>query len=288
MIFTLISAASFLAAASAATGDGAAQDVPPECVWGEGETPRWAECAAAAEPGSPVHMIANMNLGTQAFMERDFEAASRYYDNTLVDDRMSYSDAFLHAYRGLTYHKVGRTDDAMRDVTQVLHLIELDRADMRGRPLTDGGRKLLYMTIIEVLHDVEAPELGDAVDAYLALPVESWKDSLNRAAVLSDVEEYEAALPFSEAALEDQPDMPMLLSNHCSLLGNLGRADEALSYCERAVAAEPNEAAFHDNLAGALSRLGRCEEALTEQSRAIELSPAHVGYKEPLDCTPSD
>jgi tetratricopeptide (TPR) repeat protein len=279
-----------LAAAAALAGspdveEKARVDDPPECHLPNDVEGKWAACAEAATIGSIAHVIANMNLGSEAYVRGDYEMAARFYDFTVIEGQDIYSDPFLHAFRGAVFERVGRHEEAVADARKTLEFIALGQADWEGEiALTDPARAVLYESILEVLADNGAEEYPDALAAYRALPVNDLYDRMNRAAIYTELGLYDDALPFSEEVLAAMPDHPGLLNNHCYLLALMGRGEEAVPYCERAVAADPHVAAFQDSLAEALSAAGRCEEARAALDTAAELEPSAVIYKEPLPC----
>ncbi len=284
LVFAAVAAA-VLATSSPGDEERPRVDNPAECHWREGAEQQWEACAERATIGSAMHVLANMNLGTQAFLRGDMEMAARFYEFTAVDGQKMYGDPFFHAFRGVVFDRIGRGEEALADARKVLEYIELGHFDPElETPLDEEALTALYVYTLEVLANQDAPELDAAVSAYGALPTTTWIDAVNRAAVLTEIGLYDDAVPFSEAALKEQPEHPGLLNNHCYLLALMGDGEAAVPYCERAVAADPFEASFHDSLAEALNAAGRCAEAVAAQARAAQLEPSTVGYKEPLSC----
>jgi tetratricopeptide (TPR) repeat protein len=262
-------------------------DDPPECHWPADQRGDWQACADAATVGSPMHVLANMNLGTQAFLKNNYQAAVRFYDQTFVPGKTIISDAFHQAFRAATLDRVGRVDQALVDARVVL--ADLDKGQLapgqrNDRPLTDKDRRILYAAILPALKHGDAPELEKAVEAFVALPTISSMEAGGRAGTLTNIGRYKDALPFSESALKEHPDEPMVLNNHCYLLALMGDGAAAVPYCERALARAPGMPSIHDSLAVALSAAGRCAEAVNERKQAAAIDPASVEYQKPLAC----
>jgi len=286
----LIGAVTALALAWPSAAQEPLSDDPPECHWPAGQPEQWGACAAAAQEGSPPWVMSHMNLGTNAFLEHDFERAAHHYDLSKSSALgNTYSDPFLHAYRSATFLHVGRQADALEDARTVLYFIEQDLSGVQeaAPSLTDANLIVLYESILEVLVAAEAPEAEQALEAFRSLPADSVYDVMNRAAVFTELGLYDEAMPFSEVALERSNNHPAALNNHCYLLTLMGRADEAVGYCEQAIATEPDEPTLLHSYAAALAAAGRCEEADANLTRAAELNPSAVAYQEPLACDPT-
>jgi len=283
----LIGAVGALAFAWSSTAQEPFSDDRPECHWPAGAPDQWNECAAAANSGSPLWVLAHMNLGTIAFFEHDFESAAHHYDLSKPGASESHmSDPFLHAFRSATFLQVGRQADALEDARVVLTYIERDVSDVPADspPLDDADLIVLYESILEVLVTAEAPEAAQALAAFRILPAVTVDDVMNRAAVFTELGLYDEAEVFSEAALERSKNDPGALNNHCYLLTLMGRAGEAIGYCEQAVVGMPDEPAVLHSYAAVLAAMGRCDEAEDNRRRAAELHPSIVEYQTPLVC----
>ncbi len=272
-------------------GVAAAQDsdLPPDCRIMPNVQTDWNACLAVAPAGSSARTLALINLGTQALMERRWSDAARYYDDARPPGgQRLYSDAQFHANRAATYEHVGRLQEALVDADIAADMLS------NAPTIPAAARQLnaqvvvypdaVYPLIIPILKRAGDARYEAALSTYRALPADNWGVLANRATLLDEIGESDAALADSTRALAMQPNHPGLLNNHCYILARANRAPEALTYCEQALALLPNDAAVHDSYATALAGAGRCEQAERERAEARRLDPSDVSYKQPLRC----
>lgn len=260
---------------------------PPAC-----RTVDYQACADATAPGSLAHSWALINLGTEAYLARDFAGAVRLYDEARLPGQTIASDAHFHAFRGDAYDRVGRSKAALDDARMSWRLLSEDPtlpAETRGRfPMDDEPRSLILALILPILKSGNDPAFGPALAAFERLPVADWIGHAQRASVLDTLGDFDGALDHNGQAMAASPDHPGLLNNQCFYLSHANRGAEAIGFCQRAVEQEPNEATFHHSYATALALIGRCDEAEAEMTTARRLDPSAVSYREPLDCPAAD
>lgn len=261
--------------------------VPPACV---GATfVSWGACAEAAVEGTPVHSLAMINLGTEAYLEGDLAKALRYYDRSDLPGQTMTSDVIFHTLRGDARRYGGRMDEARTDARIAWGFLSGNPpqgtpADAM-RPVDDGLRSMILSLILPILRG-DPDIFAHAKTMYLALPAEDWTSLSQRAAVLSSLGEHHGAVAASKRALDLQPDDPMSQNNHCYTLTEAGQARQGVAYCERAVTAAPEIAPVRHSYATALAALGRCAEAETQMEQARRLEPGAALYREPMSCSP--
>lgn len=262
--------------------------VPPACV---GATfVSWGACAEVAVEGTPVHSLAMINLGTEAYLHGDLIKALRYYDKGELAGQAMTSDVVFHTFRGDARRYGGRMDEARADARIAWGFLigqppEGSPSDLL-RPLDDGLRTMVLAVILPILKD--DPDIFPAARAmYMALFAEDWMSLSQRAGTLSSLGEHEAAVAASQAALELQPTDPLTQNNHCYTLVEAGRAAEGVAYCESAAAALPRMAPVRHSYATALAAVGRCAQAEAEIAEARRLEPGAALYRDPVVCTPA-
>jgi len=267
------------------------QPTPPECVWSEQElgphTDRWRRCAGATPPGSALHSLALINLGTEAFLRRDYAEAVRLYDAARppAGTRMT-SDVMFHSYRSAAYARVGRLEDAVVDAQLASVMLEAPMSARRDAVVPQGADvELAYALILPILHSANDRAFAGALERYKALPASDWVSIARRAAVMEEIGDFASAISLNEQALSMQPGHPMLANNHCYILTRAGRAAEGLPFCEKAVAGAPDEASVRHSYAAALAAAGKCERSRHELGVAQRLDPVSAEYRKELTCT---
>jgi len=263
---------------------------PPPACRGAFETIDWQACADAAGQGTPGYSFAMINLGTRAYVNGDYAAALRFYDKATPPGQAISSDVIFHTFRADTYQHAGREAEARADARRAWQML-IDDPSVAGDPqdrlpIDDELRFAVLTRILPILKAGDPTSFEPARAMFIALPVEGWESLSNRAAVLEQLGEYEAALVDSKRALDLQPDEPGPLNNHCYTLIQAGQAAAGLPYCERAVALAPDIAPIRHSYASALAALGRCEDAGRQLAQARRLEPSGAIYREPLTCTP--
>lgn len=261
---------------------------PPECIADDKGHVNDQACVQASAPGTIWQSLALINLGTQAYMRGDYASAERLYDEARPSDpsQKMYSDAGFHAFRAATYDHVGRDREALEDARTALALLRGER--LPGMPpkavVNHFDPRELYPLILPILKKAGDPKFDEALTAYLALPVDDWIAVSNRAALLDELGDHEAAATDAMTALRLAPGNPAVLNNACFILANDKRPNEALKFCEQALQAAPEVAAVHDSYATALSMLGRCTDANDQLAKARALDPVSKDYQRTLQC----
>jgi tetratricopeptide (TPR) repeat protein len=268
------------------------EPMPPACRQNARGVVDYAACAAAAEEGSALWRLSQINLGTLAFRDQDYTTAAQHYDaaDPPGGDRL-YSDASYHAFRAAVLAHVGRNEEAAEEARISIAVMDGDDsipeyARERFTPETVDVEQV-YVAILPILKRADSPSYARILAAYRAVPVDGWISWANRAAVFDELGAHDEALAASVQALSFQPDHPALLNNHCYILTNAGRAREGLAYCERAVSTAPDIGAFRHSYAVALAGAGECVRAREELERASLLDPSAAAYREPIACTPA-
>lgn len=262
--------------------DQSGTDVPPEC---RSETVDWNACAQAAQ-GTLLELLAYANLGTQAFLAGDIEAAIQHYDRSTPAAGEGVFDAFLHAHRASAFSKAGRTQDAREDAQRAVSWLNSDTPGYNFGPWEPEMRRYVLEYILPVMYANDLPDTDAFIGEYLSYPIQSWVDLSNAASLMLELDRLDEALALSSQAVSAQPQQAAVLNNHCYILTLRGQYQEAVGFCDRAVAAWPDQPAFRHSYAQALAGAGRCEDAQQQLSEARMLAPSVVRYSEPLSCTP--
>jgi Flp pilus assembly protein TadD len=261
---------------------------PPEICRTAYSTGNWQRCLDALPPNSSWRFLPLINLGSQAFMREDYAAAVRYYDQALPGgSREISSDIVFHTFRGVSYWRVGRRDEALRDADMVHRMLQRDPT--LPIPASDYfppglNEEIVYVYMLPLFQAGDPDRFNAALATFRALPASGWQSYSNRAAVLQEIGDLPGALDMSGRALAEAPNNPSVLNNHCYILLQSGRASEAAPFCERAMAAAPNVAAVRHSLAEVYAALGRCSDGERELAEARRLDSATVQYQQPLAC----
>lgn len=266
-----------------------ADDIPTACRPNAAGEIDWSACAAGTKPGEDVHMLALINLGSEALMRHDYVMAVRYYDEAQPPSgQQMYSDMYFHAFRAEAYSHVGRMDEAVWNARAALLIMRDDEsipADVRRLNREYPAQPdMIYALIVPVLHDAHDDFFESALAAYMALPSNDAVDFTNRAAVLQQIGRNDEALALNTQALSLAPDEPGVLNNQCYILTLLHRGSEGAPFCVRALEAAPNEAAIHDSYAAALADSGDCAKSAQERALAHRLDPSSPEYAQRLEC----
>jgi Flp pilus assembly protein TadD len=285
---TIIAAVVFALLSGSAFAQTREEAPPPQCR-NAADVAGWQACLNALAPDSPWRALPLINLGSDAFMREDYAAAVRYYDQARPPAGQElHSDIIFHTFRGVSYWRVGRREEAQRDADIVYRMLQRDPSlNMSAQDYFPAGLnpEIVYVYILPVLQAGDRQRFETALVAFRALPAaEGWGSYANRAAVLQEIGDLAGALEMSGRALAQAPNEPSVLNNHCYVLLRQGRAAEALPYCDRAVAAAPAVAAVRHSMAEVLAALGRCREGERELREARRLDPASVDYQQPLNC----
>lgn len=289
-LISLSTAMALSSSAFAQESNASAPNTPQSCV-DAFETPsKWVECATEADPGSEASMLAYSNIGGQAYFNEDYQSAARFFDlSTPADGGADQLDAYAHALRASTYWRVGEDSKARNHAKFSYRWIKEGKLGGKTQIIFDDE---LLEPVLEVLVPVTAhldtPEANDVLQKYQSLPISSLMDAARRAGVLSNIEEFDAALIYSAKVVSGQPDNPIFLSSHCLLLTRMGLAEKGLPFCEAALEKSPKNANIHFNKAIAYVMLGQCQAAWDAQTKAQQLAPKHPLFDDILQCTPAE
>jgi tetratricopeptide (TPR) repeat protein len=254
----------------------------------------WDACLAAATEGSGPWVVAQINLGTQAFVTGDIETALGHYVQSVENDRWAASDPALHAFRASLFQEAGREEDAVRDAEAAWAGLRLGSM-IPGRTLDDEAQADLLRLILPVLFDGEADAFLPALAAFEEIT--DFDDEAQfgpLAGLMQQLGQAEYAVELGAKALEAEPDSLTLLNNHCYHLARVGRAAEGLPLCERAVAGLTEESspgsrsAYLHSLAVALAATGACPRAEVLMAEVRSLTPSFNHAKETLACVTGD
>lgn len=266
----------------------APQEAPGACTMSPGVATDWAACAEALPEGSPQQRLARLNQATEAYLNRDFGAAERLYDQAAGDDQV-WSDVYLHAFRADTYQQVGRDKEAVADARMAWLMLAgapiADDLRPDQPPVAEEDRRFLLSLILPILKKGRDSLFDEAFADFRALPVKDADGYGSLALVLEQLGDLEGALEASLMTVKAEPTNPGYLNNHCYILVRAGRPAEGLPYCEKAVQGAPQVAAVRHSLAAALAGVGRCEEAEAALTEARRLDPATALYQQPVPCT---
>lgn len=268
-----------------ATSTAAAQS-PAACQPDTRGAVDFAACVRVAAPGSPERSLSLLNLGTQAFLQQDYASAVRYYDAAVPAGQKVFSDVRFHAFRGAAYERVGRLSDAAEDADVVARMIAGAGGAGTGQIPPQIEEEALAHAL-PILKRAGNRGYTPALARFSSIPASDWISHANRAAVLTELEEFEGALAANDKAMSLAGDHPQVLNTACYLKAKVNRVAEGLGDCQRAVAAAPEVAAIRDSYATALAALGRCREAEQQMSEARRLDPASVTYRRRLACAGS-
>ena len=260
------------------------QEVPAVCQAPEGATPDWAACADALPEGSPQQRFARVNQATEAYLNRDYGAAERLFDQ--AGEIAPFSSDVLYAFRADTLQQVGRDKDATADA-HAAWLLLANAPPMEETEATAEAdrRRFLLSLILPILKTGRDPAFDEAFTAFRALPVKDIDGYATLALVLEQLGDFDGALEASLVAVKAEPANYGYLNNHCYILVRAGRAAEGLPFCEKAVQGAPELAPLRHSLAAALAGAGRCAESEAALAEARRLEPATVLYQQPLACT---
>ncbi|ACT57978.1 tetratricopeptide repeat protein [Hirschia baltica] len=264
-------------------------DIPESCILAFDEPLKWVDCASEANPGSEASMLAYSNLGGQAYFNEDYQSAARFFDlSTPADGGKEQLDAYAHALRASTYWRTGQDSKARNHAEFAYYWIKSGILGSASQiKLDDELLEPVLEILVPVTSHLNTPNANEILKKYQSLPISSLMDAARRAGVLSNIEEFDAALIYSAKVVTGQPDNPLFLSSHCLLLTRMGLADKGLPFCDAALEIEPKNPNTHFNKAIAFATLGKCDEAWDAQTKAQNLAPRHPLYDNILECDPA-
>ena len=165
-------------------------------------------------------------------------------------------------HRGETYRLMGRYEDALADVDQVLTLKPEDAWNLANR----GETYRLMERYEDALADLDR---AIAID-----PEDAW-NLARRGVTYGQMGRYEDALANFDHVLTLKPEDAFALAHRGTTYRQMERYEDALADFDRAIALNP-ENEFALTIRGDTYRLmGRYEEALADFDRAIALNPEY-------------
>ena len=163
-----------------------------------------------------------------------------------------------HANRAITYHWLGRYEDAIRDSNRALELNPELAPAFNHRGLAHYRLHHLDEAVSNYTHAIE---LGPPAVAVFS----------NRGNAYSALGSHELALADFSRAIELAPRSAQPLCNRGATFGELGRYAEALADLAAAIELDPRTWTSYACRAEVFRKLGRTAEALADLGRAIEL-----------------
>lgn len=161
---------------------------------------------------------------------------------------------------GLTHHKAGRYEQALKAYEQAMQL--------------DPGYARAYRSKGDVLFDRRRYE--EALDTYqqaILLDPNHARIHRNIGDILSRLKRYDEALAAYEEAILIEPGNALHYNDKGKLLYGLGRYEEACAAFESATKVDISFTDAYNNKGSALSRLNRYPEAIVAYEQAIGLNP---------------
>jgi tetratricopeptide (TPR) repeat protein len=153
-------------------------------------------------------------------------------------------------------------------------LVEEARALVEETPTR--SRRLLLADMLRVTDRCSeaVPIYAEVAQAAEAEGAPDWRFEFYHAACVEIAQDWDAAAPLFERALELAPDEPMLL-NHLgyNLIVEGEQLERGLGMVQRAVSLEPSNGAYTDSLGWGQFKLGHLDEAIYWLERAVTLSP---------------
>jgi len=172
----------------------------------------------------------------------------------------SPNDRRAHWYHALSLAQLGRNEEALAALSEVLRLAPNDR---------DAG--LLAAMLFEELGRMS--EARARLERLLELRSDDREVLFRLARVEEKEGQVEAALGWLRRLLEAHPDDANALNEAGYLCADNGiHLEQALDWATGAVALDGDNAAYVDSFGWALYRLGRYAEAITQLERAAKLA----------------
>lgn len=212
-----------------------------------------------------------LNDGILMYKKGDYSGALAFFLS--LPDAEEADASELSYFIGLCYAKLGRYDDALTYLEQVVTTGEkLDRI-MQCRYILaviyaeSGRKKLAEFELNKLLESGYKPQM-----VYSSLAYIYWEQN-----------EVEKSLEFYKKALEIDSEYPTALNGMGYVLACENRdLTVALSYCKKALEHSPNSAACMDSVGWVYLKLGLDADALKYLSEAQKLLPGNAEVAEHL------
>jgi tetratricopeptide (TPR) repeat protein len=187
-------------------------------------------------------------------------------DNLALDESMVQADpanAIARANLGISYSKLGRTEEAERELRES---IRLDASNPRAH----------YNLAVLLLGQARITEAAEANAAAVRLDPGFAKARGSLGVILARLGRLEDAVRELEAAVHLAPDFAEGHNNLGTIYGQLGRHAKALEQFEAAARLRPDLAVTHFNVGKAHSEMGHEAEAQRAFRRAAEIDPQYA------------
>ncbi|MBR1614811.1 MAG: tetratricopeptide repeat protein [Treponema sp.] len=218
--------------------------------------------------------------GIVLYNNKDYNGALTFF-LSLPDDA-DLDNIELAYYIGLCYARLGRYDDALLYLEQV---VTAGSVGEDGSESAGTGRVLqcrYILSIIYVMSDrrkLATFELNKLIEAgfklssvYASLAYISWLDG-----------DVESSISNYKKSIEIDSDNATALNGLGYVLSSENRdLSTALSYCKKALSIEPNSAACMDSLGFVYMKLGLMNDAFKYLKQAKELMPDNAEIAEHL------
>lgn len=253
-------------------------DVPTRIRLGEVEFARnrldeAEEAFSGALRLDPASAAAIDGLGRVAASRGDLEGAIARFEKAL--ELQPQADS-IHYRLGIALRRAGDAERARH------HLAQNRGGRVRFRdPLIDGLGALVRSSQVEFNAGIDAMRAGEfeeAVSYFRAALEEKPDDPLvpyNLAIALLRLGDRAAAETWLERSIEVDPDFRDGHFNLATLLAEDGRFEQAAVHFQRAHEIDPEDQAAHLAWATALSYIGRPEEAVRELESLLALDPSN-------------
>ena len=200
--------------------------------------------------------------GVVLYNKRDYNGALTFF-LSLPDD-VELDNIDLAYYIGLCYARLGRYDDALLYLEQVVTAGGEDERVLQCRYILSiiyvmsDNRKLAIFELNELI-----PTGFKPASVYASLAYVQWLDG-----------EVEKSISSYKKALELDENCSTALNGLGYVLASENRdLSTALAYCKRAMEIEPDSPACLDSLGWVYVKLGMKDDALKNISRAQEMLP---------------
>ena len=202
--------------------------------------------------------------GISLYNKADYSGALTFFLSLPEDSESQIDTIDLAYYIGLCYAKLGRTDDALLYLEQVVTGgSELDRVLQCRYVLAviyanSGRKKLAEFELNKLLDSGYKPAMVYSSLAYVA-----WKQ-----------DDVERSLDFYRKAIDLDPENATALNGMGYVLASENRdLTKALSFCKRALDKQPNSAACLDSVGWVYLKLGLLNDAFKYLNQAQERLP---------------
>jgi tetratricopeptide (TPR) repeat protein len=170
------------------------------------------------------------------------------------------SGATLRFYRAYAYAEIGKHDEAIVDLTEVIRLKPDDAGAYhnRGNAYRDKGE---YEQAI-----------SDLTEAIWLEPYYAGAYN-NRGLAYVDMGQYDEAIADYKGAIRLKPDLKEAYHNRGNAYTDMGRYDEAIADFTKAIRLKPDYAEAYSDRGTSYSKMGENDKAIADHTEAIRLKP---------------